>query len=278
MRRRRGVLLVALVFAAACGGGGDSDVGGFAHVPQAVELVGSYDVTTMRGESTTLGVATVGFGNGELGLRLSSGDVVLHPRFLMHGALQRDGSIVLTGRLENADVIMDLHGSAHAEQRDGILRIAGTFDDDDFVMERPFGADQSAQSGRYRFRFVPSPQNFHGNSTVDVDLHVAASGETTVETDGAELDADGAQIATWSSTTVVVAPSGRLQLEAQYDFVAGGGCFFGGHCHVTAVGILPVGAADEPGPGRYAYELALPPNPSPITTGDVEVTRVATVP
>lgn len=278
MTRRRSLAVLVLVCAAACGGGDDSDGGGFAHVPQAADLVGSYDLTITRGETPTPGVATVGFANDELRLRLSDGDILTHDTFAFHGALQRDGAIALTGRLENGDFIVDLHGDAHAEQRAGILRIAGSFERGDFVMERPFGADQRDQSGRYRLRFLPSPQHVHGNSTVELDLHVDLTGHTEVDTDGAERDDDGNEIAAWSNTSVDVAPSGRLRVATQYDFVAGGGCFFGAHCHVTAMGVLPLGAAEETGPGHYLYALGLVPNFSTINMGDVEITRVATVP
>jgi hypothetical protein len=266
------VLALALLAAASCGDDGDRDVGGFAHVPQPIELVGSYDLTTTRGGETMPGVAVVERRQGrDLELWLSAAPVVEHPTLVLHGTFRRDGSLALT-----SDAIPDVHAAAHGELRAGTLRIAGRLEEDelDFVMERPYGGDPRDQSGLYRLRFRPSPQEFHGDSTVDVDLQVDAAGRTRVDTDGAEHRGDGAQISSWSNTIAMIAPSGRVQLQAQYDFVAGGGCFFGAHCRITIVGAVPSGEATEATGGRYAWEIALT-NPSPIRSGDVDVVRLS---
>lgn len=167
MRPRAGVVALTLL-AAACGDGGGS--AGSVHVPAATELVGSYDLTTTRDDHAAAGVARVGVtDDGELGLALSD------PPVALHGRLQHDGTIAVTGETTNSDAISVIQGTASVQDVDGILRIGGTLDDGSaFTLERASDADQSGASGRYRltagsYSYVIEP-TFFELSAGDVEI------------------------------------------------------------------------------------------------------------
>ena len=268
MTARQVLATLALLSAAACGGGGDTDVA-TARVPKAGELAGSYDVAADDGEPPAgIGTVTV--------LDVVVVELTLPP-VILRGTLQGDGSLPLTGTTATGDALRLVDGTAHADSVRGTIRIAGTLNDGStFVLTRALDDDQSRATGRYRLHLLPSPQPFHGDSTIDVEVRVEPNGIATADTDGAERAAAGNQIAAVSNPVVRVAPSGRFLLDLQYDFVAGSGCFFGQHCRLRVVGTLP-GGADE-GVTRGSYSYAFGETFGEISNGDVDVTRLDAAP
>jgi hypothetical protein len=248
----RTAVTLTLLVAAACGGGGGGDGG--ADVPQAAELVGSYDLTTTRDRRAAAGVARVAVG-ADTSLELSD------PPVALHGTPRDDGTMAVTGFTTHSDDVATLSGTASVERHDGVLRIAGSLDDGSaFVADRPAGFDQSPTSGTYRFHFIGRVGNPDAEGTVDVELRVDADGRTSLRTGGAP----------WLTADMILAPSRRFRLR--YDSVFT--CAFG-RCRVDAVGVLPSAAGDPATAGTYSYLFYFLPV---MTSGDVEFTRLAARP
>ncbi len=251
MHRAAILPLTALALLAACGGHNAADE----HIPSAADIAGTYDLTATfhDTQSTERGVARIGI-DSEFNASLTV------PPVTLHGTLEADGTLALTGITTNSDAVLPVRARGRIAVVDRVCRVVAEITgsgmgDADVVMERPIGTDARGAAGSYRIELTPSPSGCGCPGRIDLAAAFDRGGLASIadaqELTSADHGVDGV-LATLPFGSLELAPSGRFHVGASYEPIAGPCAGFGGvPCRLEIDGELPAAPGDAPGTGSF---------------------------